>query len=97
MLEQSVRREAAGTLMQPTVRRWIENRLLGDARRRGETHQWMYDRISLATLLRKLGYSDVRAWTFDTSGIPGWADYGLDTLPDGSEYAPGSIYMEALA
>lgn len=97
VLEQSVRREAAGTRAQPAVRRWIENRLLGDARRRGETHQWMYDRISLATLLRGVGYQNASAWSFDRSGIPDWARYGLDTRPDGSEYAPGSFYMEAHA
>lgn len=95
ILEQSVRREAAGTSLQSPLRRWIENRLLGDARRRGETHQWMYDRISLATILRQLEYRDVRLWSFDSSGIPDWAAYGLDKHPDGSEYAPGSFYIEA--
>jgi SAM-dependent methyltransferase len=95
VIEQSVRREAAGTRLQRPLRRFVENALLGDARRRGETHQWMYDRISLAVLLRRLGYINVRLMSYDTSDIAGWSQYGLDTNDDGSEYAPGSLYMEA--
>ena len=95
VLEQSVRREAAGTNRQPPLRRKIENMLLGDARRRGETHQWMYDRISLATTLKRLGYQDALLASYNTSRIASWPHYGLDTNPDGSEYAPGSLYMEA--
>ncbi len=94
VLEQSIRREAAGTRLQPALRRFIENAVLGDARRRGETHQWMYDRISLAELLRRVGYSHVKLMRYDVSDIPDWAEYGLDTHIDGSEYALGSIYME---
>jgi SAM-dependent methyltransferase len=96
VLEQSIRREAAGTRLQPPLRRFIENAVLGDARRRGETHQWMYDRISLASLLKRVGYRDVELMRYDTSAISGWAEYGLDTHADGSEYAPGSLYMEAV-
>lgn len=95
VLEQSVRREAAGTRLQRPLRRFVENALLGDARRRGETHQWMYDRISLAVLLRRLGYKNVRLMSYDTSDMAGWSQYGLDTNDDGSEYAPGSLNMEA--
>ena len=95
VLEQSVRREAAGTKLQPPLRRYVENALFGDARKRGETHQWMYDRISLAALLKRVGFRDVALMRFDISGIAGWAEYGLDINADGSEYAPGSLYMEA--
>lgn len=95
VLEQSVRREAAGTRLQSPLRRRIENALLGDARKRGETHQWMYDRISLAALLGRLGYKSISLMRFDTSGIADWHRYGLDSNADGTEYAPGSLYMEA--
>jgi SAM-dependent methyltransferase len=95
IIEQSVRREAAGTRLQRPVRRFIENVLLGDARRRGETHQWMYDRISLVELLQRLGYKNVSLKSYDTSDISSWAQYVLDTNADGSEYAPGSLYIEA--
>ena len=55
----------------------------------------MYDRISLAFTLEKLGYRDVKLMRFDTSGIGAWSQYGLDATASGAEYAPGSLYMEA--
>jgi SAM-dependent methyltransferase len=96
VLEQSVRREAEGTRRQPPLRRFIENKLLGDARQRGETHQWMYDRISLSDKLVRLGYREPKLMRFDSSGIANWRQYGLDTDAEGNEYAPGSLYMEAV-
>lgn len=95
LLEQSVRREAWGTSRQRGLRRWVENRLLGDARARGETHQWMYDRVSLAHRLARLGYSEVSEARFDQSRIPHWGELGLDRGPDGGPHIPGSLYMEA--
>lgn len=95
VIEQSVRREAAGTRLQPPLRRFVENILIGDARRRGETHQWMYDRISLVGLLKRLGYRNVKLKNYNTSDISFWAQYDLDVNTDGSEYAPGSLYIEA--
>lgn len=97
MLEQSVRRQAHGTSVQRKPRRIVENLLLGDARKRGETHQWMYDRKSLAALLRRTGYTDIQQVSFDTSSIPNWDDHGLDRNETGGEYKPGSLYMEARA
>ena len=32
---------------------------------------------------------------FKTSAIDDWTSTGLDQEPDGSEYRPGSLYMEA--
>jgi hypothetical protein len=49
------------------MRRWLENRLLGDARHRGETHQWAYDRHTLTAKLQRTGYSAVRS-----RNSPGW-------------------------
>lgn len=94
LLEQSVRREAFGTSQRGPLRRFLENAVLGDARRRGETHQWMYDRVSLVSLLSGLGYRDSRRQSYDTSLIPSWSQYGLD-LAAGGEYKPGSLYIEA--
>lgn len=59
LLEQSVRKEAYWTRKQKPIRRFFENLILGDARKRGETHQWMYDQISLKALLTTLGYREV--------------------------------------
>lgn len=97
LLEQSVRREAAGTSAQRGARRWLENTLLGDARRRGETHQWMWDRVNLRAVLTEHGFTDVDVVDHRTSRIPDWPETGLDQEPDGTEYRPGSLYVEAVA
>ena len=96
IIEQSVRREASGMSRQPWMRRLIEGLLVGDARRRGETHQWMYDRISLKEKLVCAGYEEVRLQDYQSSLLRNWADYGLDVDENGREYKPGSLYMEAL-
>lgn len=93
--EQMVRREAAGSSQQRPVRRRVENRLFGDARRRGETHQWMWDRVNLAAVLTEAGFAKPTVVDFATSSVPGWARTGLDQEPDGREYRPGSLYVEA--
>ena len=53
---------------------------VGDTRRSGEMHRWMYDRFSLGRLFADAGFVDVA--TFDapeTSRIEGWAAFHLDT------------------
>lgn len=95
MLEQSVRREAYGTSQQKPARRMLENLILGDARKRGETHQWMYDRFNLSALLMSVGFMNPEVKTFNTSAIDGWDDIGLDRNAHGTEYKPNSLYMEA--
>lgn len=95
MIEQCVRREAAGTRQQSPLRRWLENLVLGDARQRGEIHQWMYDRINLSALLVRLGFQNPHVQTFATSLIPRWNEYGLERNETGGEYKPDSFYMEA--
>ncbi len=96
MVEQMIRKEAFGTSQQPTLQRALENALLGDARRRGETHQWMYDRVNLQHLLEKAGFKQIEVMDFATSSIPRWDTIGLDRDKQGSEYKPGSLYMEAV-
>ena len=95
LLEQSVRREASGTSQQNSLRRFFENLVLGDARRRGETHQWMYDRINLRSKLINIGYNEVHVQDYDTSLIPNWNEYGLDLDESGDQYKPESLYIEA--
>lgn len=95
MLLQSVRREAHGTSLQPPLRRNVENLLLGYARKRGETHQWMYDRFNLAALLLSCGFTDPGVRSFDHSDIDDWHSLGLDMDESGNEYKPESLYMEA--
>ncbi|MBA7537598.1 hypothetical protein ES705_29867 [subsurface metagenome] len=96
LLEQSVRREAFGTSQQNPLRRYIEKVILGDARRRGETHQWMYDRINLKAILINLGYKEVHIQEYNTSLFANWNEYGLDIDENGNQYKPESLYVEAV-
>lgn len=95
MIEQCVRRESFSTSHQTGIRRVLENAILGDARKRGETHQWMYDRFNLQAALRKAGFSDTQVTTYDNSWIKDWVSYGLDANADGSQYKTDSLYVEA--
>jgi SAM-dependent methyltransferase len=95
MIEQITRRECAHTRLQPPLRRFLENKLLGDARRRGEAHQWMYDRFNLSALLTQLGYRNPEVRQFNTSRIASWNEYGLDRNETGGEYhIAKSLYFE---
>ena len=96
IVEQSVRRESRGVSQQEPLRRRLENVLLGDARQRGETHQWMYDRVNLSVLLVSLGYRQPVVQRYNTSLLPGWNSYKLDLAESGDEYKPNSLYVEAL-
>lgn len=95
IIEQCVRREGAGAAAQTPVRRFLDNLILGDARKRGEVHQWMYDRVNLAQALTKCGFSGPAVKAHDESAVPEWVEYRLDTNLDGSPYKPDSLYMEA--
>lgn len=96
IIEQCVRREGTGATEQSPLMRRIDNWLLGDARSRGETHQWMYDEVNLGAALQTAGFRSSVVRSFDTSGIPGWDEIGLDLNQDGSIYKPGSLFMEAV-
>ncbi|MGC8952720.1 hypothetical protein [Chloroflexus sp.] len=95
IIEQSVRKAAFSTKYKKPLRRFIEQLVLGDARRRGETHQWMYDRINLRVLLERTGFRNITVLAYNTSNIPNWERYGLDVDTDGRQYKPGSLYIEA--
>ncbi len=95
IIGQCVRREADGTSRQAPMRRRVENLLLGDARKRGETHQWMWDRRNLRAALEAAGFVGVNQKDAYSSDIPNWDEIGLDVNPDGSVYKPGSLFMEA--
>jgi ubiquinone/menaquinone biosynthesis C-methylase UbiE len=97
IIEQSVRRESYGTSQQKPLRRYVENPLFGDARQRGETHQWMYDQHNLTYCLEQAGFSKVVRQDFQHSVIPDWTALGLDFKPNRTdEYKPGSLYMDAV-
>ena len=69
---------------------------VGKFRFSGEAHQWMYDRFSLARLLRRTGFKKIRIYGAHESSIPKWNSYNLDTNPNGTVYKPDSFYMEAV-
>ncbi len=96
IIEQSVRKESYGTSQQKCLRKFVENVVFGDARKRGETHQWMYDRVSLCALLTSLGYRNCLIRQFNSSAISDWSRYGLEVDEFGREYKKGSLYVEAL-
>ena len=96
IIEQSIRREAAGTSQQRGLIRWLDNFLLGDARSRGETHQWMYDRFNLEFALIEAGFTDITVQKYNTSYIKDWNRYTLDMDDSGREYKLNSLYMEAI-
>ncbi len=69
---------------------------IGRFRLCGEAHQWMYDRYSLARLLKQAGFQDPQVQDAKTSRIPHWTDFNLDTLPDGAVIKPDLFFMEAI-
>lgn len=69
---------------------------IGRFRQSGEVHQWMYDRYSLALLLKECGFEQIVQRSATESYIPNWSSFNLDTEPDGSIYKPDSLYMEAI-
>ncbi len=94
LIEQMVRRGVAGTRGGRLLGA-IENWFRGGATGAGELHRWMYDRHSLALLLRNVGFHDPMAFSHATSSVNGWVGFGLDTMENGGAYKEDSLYMEA--
>jgi SAM-dependent methyltransferase len=61
----------------------------------GEIHRWMYDRLSLGTLLQSVGFTDVRVCRFDESQIPTFNSYLLDMTDEHTIRKADSLFMEA--
>jgi len=68
--------------------------MLGKFRSEGEIHQWMYDRYSLTSLLKKVGFREISTTSAFESRIPGWANYGLDGV-NNVVRKPDSLFLEA--
>lgn len=69
---------------------------IGKFRLGGEVHQWMYDRFSLARLLRRTGFEDIRQVNQRESRIAGWETYHLEVTADGRLIKPDLLVMEAV-
>lgn len=70
---------------------------VGRFRASGEVHKWMYDRVSLRSLLASLGFVDFRICGAADSAIAEWASFALDTDPGGQVRKPDSLFVEAVA
>ncbi len=67
-----------------------------DPKKIGETHQWMYDEVSLMALLKQTGFEEVFRADWNASKIPEWQKYNFDESRDGGKpRKPDSFYMEA--
>lgn len=69
---------------------------MGRFRQSGEVHQWMYDRYSLALIIKKCGLENIIQRTATESYISNWVSFNLDTEADGTVYKPDSLFMEAI-
>lgn len=68
---------------------------IGAFRLSGEIHQWMYDRFSLARLLKQCGFKNIVVATASESRIPDFTTFQLDTDAQGHIRKPDSFFMEA--
>jgi SAM-dependent methyltransferase len=96
LFDQMVRKESAGTNVQPAFVRIIEKMVRGGPGKIGELHRWMYDKYTLQALLEDVGFADVREHTYCSSGIDGWQQFNLDSNDDGDVYKPNSVYIEGV-
>jgi SAM-dependent methyltransferase len=69
---------------------------IGRFRRQGEVHHWMYDAYSLGQLLQRVGFCNPQRRAAAESQVSSWAEYNLDSEPDGITYKPDSLFMEAV-
>jgi SAM-dependent methyltransferase len=96
LFEQMVRKEGAGTKSQKTIVRFFERIIRGDANNSGETHRWMYDRVTLFALLKITGFRNIVVQSVDCSQIYNWREFYLDINKNGSSYKDNSLYVEAI-
>jgi SAM-dependent methyltransferase len=62
----------------------------------GERHRWMYDRVSLVSLLEGVGFRDVHPTVATTSRIRDFATACLDADEHGRPRKPDSLYVEGV-
>jgi predicted SAM-dependent methyltransferase len=67
---------------------------IGQFRRAGEIHQWMYDRYSLSELLSQVGFTEINVCSAFESEIQNWETYQLDVI-NGEVRKPDSLFIEA--
>lgn len=95
IIGQCLQEESVGTANQRGLRKFAERVLLGSARKRGQTHEWMYDRVTLGMLLEACGFEDVQVMKYNTSQVEVWNEIGLDVNADNTQYKRKSLYLES--
>lgn len=96
LLDQMVRRQPTTRDSQPPIVQALERLLLGDSRRSGWAHRWMYDQHTLTRLLQAAGFSDICRVRAGDSRVAGWDQHGLEVAADNEAYKAGSLRIEAL-
>ena len=69
--------------------------LRNEPRRTGELNKWMYDSLSLETLLEAGGFAEHRRQDHRSSMIPDWDRYAFDQSTRGPHAIEPSLYFEA--
>lgn len=77
-------------------KRWYQARNLGRFMLSGEVHKWMYDSYGLMKLMQEVGFKNIKVMSYNCSNIKDWEKWQIETNPDGSEYKPNCLYMEAM-
>jgi SAM-dependent methyltransferase len=89
----SVQWRAIG-LIDRRYRIWLRT-LMSAPRHTGELNKWMYDELSLETLLEAAGFREHRRQDHTSSMIPDWNRYALDQSTGGAHAIEPSLYFEA--
>ena len=74
----------------------LEKMRLGDFRKKGEVHKWMYDAYALGCLLLETGFSAPAKVDAFSSSHPNWGEYTALDVEDGYVRKPDSLFMEAV-
>ena len=59
-----------------------------------ERTRWMYDRVSLDVLMRRVGFAEIQQKDFKNSDIPCWNKYDLDCSNFADRAIDPSVYIE---
>lgn len=86
-----IRKRIASALLTSKEREFLK---IGQFRNGGEIHYWMYDRFSLARLLRTTGFTEPAVLDPYNSDIKHWPKFELD-VKDGDAFDPTSLFIEA--
>src|SRR5262245_57261026 len=83
-----------GAAVDPNYRAWLKI-FPSEPRNTGELNKWMYDELSLETLLEAGGFREYRRQDHRSSMIPDWDRYSLDQSTRGTHAIEPSLYVEA--